>query len=238
MKKHKPLDGQITIDEYIKRLTPKPFNKKLPAGYKQSRSLDNFFRANFAADNEWGIPEIQKTDVDLTGAKWVSFGEKAAIKDPANTVLHFYIDDYKFNIVWDAPHRYINLFRQCRAVVTPDFSNYNDMPKAQHLWNHYRRQWVGRYWQDRGVNVICSLSWGVGCLYDWSFEGIPQHTVCAASFVSENMNKEAAVYEMMEALDVVKPSALFIKCGAKDEEALREYFDFEVIPTYRFKGGG
>ena len=209
--------------------------KEKPLDYKQSKRLDNFFRTDFEyGGNGWGIPETAPYTGDLSGIEWVSFGEKAKIKDFSNIGLHFYIDDYKFESVWTTPDKWIDMFQKCRAVVTPDFSNYTDMPKAQQLWNHYRRQWCARHWQERGVNVVSSLSWGTGQVYDWSFAGIPKGTTVAASFVGGALDRKTALRELQSVMATVEPCKLYIKANAKDAAALRDFVDFELINPYNW----
>ena len=91
--------------------------------------LDNLFTMTTETANEWGIPETESFTDDLTGIEWVSFNQKEKIKDPANIGIHHYIEDYQFSTVWNKPDKYIDLFRRCRAVVTPDFSNFTDTPR-------------------------------------------------------------------------------------------------------------
>ena len=211
----------------------------IPDDYKQTKNLGNFFKAEFdTGANEWGVPETAPFVEDLSGIEWVSFGEKAKVKDFSNIGLHFYIDDYKFESVWTKPDKWLEVFQQCRAVITPDFSNYTDMPKAQQLWNHYRRQWCGKYWQDNGVNIVSSLSFGIGQIYDWSFAGIPQGTMVAASFVGDAVSADKGIEDMKRAIETVKPRKVFIKANKADEKLLRAYFDFELIPPYQFKRKG
>jgi hypothetical protein len=211
------------------------FKPKPQAGYKQTKNLDNLFRTDFEPGvNEWGIPDTEPFTGDLTGIEWVSFGEKAKISDPSNIGIHFYIDDYKFESVWTQPDKWIDLFKQCRAVVSPDFSNYTDMPKAQQLWNHYRRQWCARFWQDRGVNVISSLSWGIGQMQEWNFAGIPQGTTVATSFVGDEIDRESGIAELKQVLSIVNPCKLYIKTNLKDEKILKDHLDFEVINPYNW----
>ena len=211
----------------------KIFEEK-PDNYKQTKNLDNFFKADIQGDNEWGIPETNPCNIDLSGVQWLSFGEKASIKNPENIALHFYIDDYKFNTLWENPDKYIDLFRGCKAVITCDFSNYADMPKAQQLWSHYKRQWLGKYWQDNGVNIISSLSWANGQIYDWSFSGIPEGTTVALSFVGDNIDKQKSIDELRDVINSVKPSKIYIKANKADQELLYD-FDCEFIQPYLFK---
>ncbi len=53
---------------------------------------------------------------------------------PANCGVHFYLDDYQFERVWNAPERYVEKLRKFSCVLTPDFSLYLDMPRAMKIW--------------------------------------------------------------------------------------------------------
>ena len=35
--------------------------------------------------------------------------------------VHFYMDDYKFESVWNHPQAALKVFRRCGGVITPDF---------------------------------------------------------------------------------------------------------------------
>jgi len=202
----------------------------------RGRGLDNLFTLNPTGVNEFDIPTTYPfTDDSISEVKWVDFNNKQKILSPENTATHFYIEDYQFTSIWNKPERYLPLFRKLKAVVTPDFSNYTDMPKPMDMWNCYRRQWCGAFWQDNGINVISSLSWAVGKIYDWTFAGIPEGTTCATSFVCNRMDKEQVIDELLMVVEKIKPHKLFIKCNTKDEDYLRKYFDFTVIQPYNWR---
>ncbi|MCL2014591.1 MAG: DUF4417 domain-containing protein [Oscillospiraceae bacterium] len=203
----------------------------------RGKALDNLFVFNPGGDNMWDIPSTEPFTDDLSDVKWIDFNNKQKITNHENTATHFYIQDYQFSSVWNKSEKYLPLLQKLKAVVTPDFSNYTDMPKAQDLWNCYRRQWCGHYWQQHGVNVISSLSWGVGKIYEWTFAGIPKGTTCATSFVCDRMDKETAIDELLLVLDRLQPHTLFVKCNNKDEEYLRKYIDFIIIPPYNWRRG-
>lgn len=50
---------------------------------------------------------------------------------------------------------------------------YTDFPKAIQIYNHYRKHWLGRYWQDHGLTVIPTIAWSTPDSYDWCFDGEP-----------------------------------------------------------------
>jgi len=203
----------------------------------RGKALDNLFKMVVCEQNEWGIPRLKPFTDGLDGIEWNDFNNKKQIKNRAKTAIHFYIEDYQFEVVWRNPDKYISLFKDCAAVVTPDFSNYTDMPKAQHLWNHYRRQWLGAYWQKRGINIIPSLSWAVGHLYDFCFMGIPKNTTLATSFTNSRMDKETAILDLSCLIDVLKPCKLFIKASDSETAVLKEFFEFEQIKPHKYTKG-
>lgn len=85
----------------------------------------------------------------------------------------FFIDDYQFNRLWTAPDVYLPMLSGFRCVATPDFSMYTDFPKAIQIYNHYRKHWLGRYWQDYGITVIPTIAWSTPDSYEWCFDGEP-----------------------------------------------------------------
>ena len=104
------------------------------------QALENHFKAHYPADNEYGIPEIKPCNLDLDGIEWIRFrdwtrNDDRKKTDFSNVGIHFFIEDYEFNAVWTNPDKYLDIFKQCKAVATPDFSLYSDMPKALQIYN-------------------------------------------------------------------------------------------------------
>lgn len=64
--------------------------------------------------------------------------------------VHFFIDDYQFERVWNRPGLYAAMLAKYDCVLTPDFSTYTDMPTPMKLWNIYRSRAVGNYFQSQG----------------------------------------------------------------------------------------
>ena len=91
--------------------------------------------------------------------------------------------------MWNDPDRYIDLFRRFRYVLTPDFSLYTDFPKALQVYNHYRKHWLGAYWQLNGINVIPTVCWSDKESFEWCFDGEPTHSVVAVSSVGTQRSK-------------------------------------------------
>ena len=169
--------------------------------------LDNFEKAIFPGDGRYDIPLLNPETADGLPAEWIPFNYASSETRRADKGAHFFLDDYQFERTWNDPDRYTKLLSEFSCVLAPDFSTYRDMPMAMQLYNHYRKHWLGAYWQMHGLRVIPTISWSTPESYDWCFSGEPVGGVVAVSSVGCLKNKDAtrlflAGYEeMMKRLD-------------------------------------
>jgi len=98
-----------------------------------------------------------------------------------NTWIHFYIDDYRFESVWNNPAQYLMFLKRLGGVITPDYSVCRDFPLVMQMWNTYRNRAFAYWLQNNGVNIIPNISWGDERTYDFAFEGIAQGGTVAVS---------------------------------------------------------
>lgn len=98
-----------------------------------------------------------------------------------NCGVHFFIDDYRFERVWNDPKRYLAVLENFECVLTPDFTLYTDMPKALKIYNVYRNRLIGQYFQRNGVRVIPTVSWADADSFSYCFAGIPAQATVAVS---------------------------------------------------------
>ena len=98
-----------------------------------------------------------------------------------NKGIHFFIDDYQFERLWNNPRKYMNVLGQFDCCLTPDFSLYLDMPIAMQIWNVYRSRMIGQIMQDNCITVIPTLSWSVPESYQFCFDGIEPGCTVAVS---------------------------------------------------------
>jgi len=106
-------------------------------------------------------------------------------KHPEKIGVHFFLHDYQFERVWKYPDRYVEILKKFAYVLSPDFSPYEDMPKALKIYNVYRNRWCARYWQDNGVRVIPTVTWSDNDTLEYCLDGIPQHSTIAISTMGE-----------------------------------------------------
>lgn len=95
--------------------------------------------------------------------------------------LHFFIQDQRFECVWNNPRRYLPVFQRFEGVISPDFSIYREMPLAMQLWNTYRNRAIACWLERNGVSVIPNVRWGDERSYDFAFEGLPRGGIVAVS---------------------------------------------------------
>ena len=149
----------------------------------------------------------------------------AKTSERKNVGIHFFIDDYQFERVWNAPMDYMDQLSEYDCVLTPDFSLYMDMPIAMKIWNVYRSRLIGQMMQDSGIRVIPTLSWAEPQTYQFCFDGLPAGGTVAVSTVGVMRDKSArAIWAdgMTEAIKRLKPKNI-ICYGSKLD------FDFGKI---------
>lgn len=134
--------------------------------------------------------------------------------------IHFFIDDYQFERVWNSPSKYINLFKNLNGVITTDFSMYLDMPKALQIYNCYRNRAVASYLQEEGINIIPTVSWGNEASFEWCFDGIAYGSAVAVSSngcMQNKISKDAFLKGFNKMLEVINPCQI-IFVGKVPEE--------------------
>lgn len=131
-------------------------------------------------DDFWQMPIIKAgayTPTDLIGFNYAkTSAEKKAY-------IHFYVDDYQFERVWNDPDKYFGILAEYDGILSPDFSLYMDMPMPMKIWNVYRSRQIGAYYQSKGLNVIPTLSWAEPESFEFCFKGIEPGGVVSVSTI-------------------------------------------------------
>lgn len=205
-------------------------------------NLDKFI---FPGTGSYDIPVITADpNIEPHRITWIPFNYAKTEKDPAGKGVHFFVDDYQFARLWNRPDTYIPLLQRFAAVCAPDFSTYTDMPKAMQIYNHYRKHWLGAYWQARGIKVVPTISWSDESSYEWCFDGEPKDSVVAISSVGCMADAEstrlfmAGYNEMMKRLTPTQ-IIFYGKCPAEcDWNAVKIEAHYERIKRERIAKHG
>ena len=158
-----------------------------PPDYKSAtqelkENILNLGVAQFGGVGKYDIPEILPTYEMPEVKEWIGFNYVLSDKNPEGKGVHFFIDDYQFERVWNNPTIYIEKLQRYAAVMAPDFSPYGDMPLATQIFNHYRKHLVARYWQDYGITVIPTIRASTDRRsLEWYLDGEPSGSVVAYS---------------------------------------------------------
>lgn len=190
----------------------------------------------FVGEHE--MPALERCDA--VPSVLVPFNLAMTIRETEGCV-HFFIDDYQFERVWRAPGRYIDCLRRFRCVISPDFSQYIDMPYAQRMWNNYRGKLLGAFLQAQGLTVIPNVTWSTADSYAYCFEGIPVGSVIAINSTGvarHGLSRYLWLKGYREALRRLRPTAI-VRYGnviEGEDEARGVYFYNDRLKYLRSHG--
>lgn len=105
--------------------------------------------------------------------------------------LHFYLDDYQFERVWNNQKKYMEILGAFSYVIQPDFSVWRDKPFPEQLYAHYKKQYLGALWQSAGITVVPCIGWAGVDTYDFCFDGVPAGGIVSVSSVGTQNNPES-----------------------------------------------
>jgi len=201
--------------------------------------LDNLHLKKFVnfADG-YEMPTLKACNIIPTSL--VSFNAALTAKDH-NQCVHFFIDDYQFERIWNLPDRYVECLRQFQCVIAPDFSQYTDMPYPQRMWNNYRGKFIGAWLQSQGVTVIHNVTWSLPDSYEYCFDGIPQQSVIAINSTGAaryGLTRFLWLKGYREALSRLRPLAV-IRYGTMipgEDTSVSIYFNNERVLNLRSYG--
>ena len=176
----------------------------------------NLNKATFNGVGKYDIPQLEPTyDYEIGEIKeWIGFNYVLSDKEPEGKAVHFFLDDYQFERVFNNPDKYINKLQQYECVLSPDFSPYCDMPHVTQIFNHYRKHWCARYFQENGIKVIPTIR----CSTDersleWYLDGEPCEGVVAYSsmWIKEDTESyDIAKKEWCGMIEKLKPTKVFL----------------------------
>lgn len=161
----------------------------------QYRTSQTMLRNQFEGSGHFQIPIIPKAsfmDEEFEDLLLIGFDRARADDEKnSNRIVHFFLYDYKFERVWEDAEKELKKLKSYRAVLSPDFSMYQEMNPTIQLYNTFRNRWCGAYWACKGLRVIPTVSWGNENTFDFCFLGIPKGSTVAVStyMVSEHDNR-------------------------------------------------
>lgn len=178
------------------------------------RNILNLNYANYKGVGKYDIPQIAPVYELPEIKEWIGFNYVLSDNNPSGKAVHFFVDDYQFERVWNEPNRYLEKLSQYACVLAPDFSPYMDMPLATQIYNHYRKHWLAKYWQESGITVIPTIRASADPRsLEWYLEGEPTRSiVCISSMWTANETDENYFVneEFRRMKDALEPSKIFV----------------------------
>ena len=176
-------------------------------------------------EGKYQMPKLHSVDYVPNG--FIGFNEMLTSKDHDKGV-HFYVDDYQFERIWNKPTDYLQRLFEFDCMLTPDFSLYTEMPLAMQIWNTYRSRLIGQMGQRMGMIVIPTVSWCREDSFEFCFDGLPKKSTLSVSTMGvkqEEYNFSLWASGMDAMIERLKPERLLIYGG----EVPYDYGNIEIV---------
>ena len=188
---------------------------------------------NTPLEGQFEFPKLKPTQTTFGKYDALAFNFAAITEQKQKFFLHYYIDYNQFESVWRYPEKYLELIKQFKGVVSPDFSLFRDMPKAMQIWNNYRSKALAAFWQANGIDVIPNVSWADDSSFEWCFDGLPKHSTVAVSSVGCMKQPSATLAfckGFQKMIEVLEPTHILFY--GKIPESLKENKKLIQIATH------
>ncbi|MBO4844727.1 MAG: DUF4417 domain-containing protein [Lachnospiraceae bacterium] len=168
-----------------------------------------FLRNEYVSEGRWDFPVVKKQDINLENVELISYSDISSA-DTKNLYkgVHFFIDDWRFETLYNKPDRSIETLSKFRFVLTPDYSLYAEMPLWRQIESVGKARWVGANWQKHGLDVIPTISWARTPSFDFCFSSIEKNCIVAIGMIGCKSNHRAFMQGYNEMLNRIEPEAV------------------------------
>lgn len=177
-----------------------------------------FLRNQFKSVGMFRLPLVKKQEISLEDVSLIGY-DKVNQSNDYKSIVHFFLDDYKFESIYNNPEKKIEVLRKFKAVLTPDFSMFVEMPIALQLFATFKNRWTGAYLQQQGIKVILTVRWGDLTSFNFCFDGIEKDSIVAVSTIGIKNQKSHFLLGYNEMLSRIKPSKII--CYGKPFEEMK-----------------
>mgnify|MGYP002857165539 CR=1 FL=1 len=191
----------------------------------------------FPCDNEFEIPSLRlDMQPKYCEIPFVLFGEQArTFQMNGQGTLHFYTDDYRFgDSLFQHPEKILK--HNPANIVEPNYSLFNETPIAFGLQQVYKKRFISRSMQERGIKVFADLNVAPK-FYKLNMLGIPKgyQAFCTRGYEDRLYHLEFEL-KMAEFIADGNP-LLFVVYGGgiKVKRFCREHQLIHVTPTISIK---
>lgn len=139
--------------------------------------------------------------------------------------VHFFVDDFRFETIYDHPEKALERYGKYRFLLTPDYSLYAEMDPWRQIESVGKARWVGAKWQANGKIVIPTVSWGLARSFEFCFDGIQKNSIVAVGMIGCKRNKADFLKGYYQMLTKIEPEAIICLGDPFDE------MDGNIIPV-------
>lgn len=178
---------------------------------KRMRVNPLFMRNTFHSEGKWGIPLVRKQDILLSAdTRLISYSDIRLNDNDVNKQcgVHFFIDDYRFNGIYQHPEKSLTRLSQYAFLLTPDFSTYSEMDMWRQIESVAMNRWTGAYWQSKGFLVIPTISWSTPRSYEFCFDGVEKGSSVAVGMIGCKRNRLSFMSGYYKMLERIEPSTV------------------------------
>lgn len=173
------------------------------------RTATTFLRSGFSTEGKWNFAKISKQNLDMTSIDMIAYSDtKSNDKYNTHKGVHFFVDDYRFESVYNTPERSLPKLGQYRFVLTPQFSCYSEMDMWRQIESIGKSRWCGAYWQSKGMTVVPSLCWSLYPSFDFCFDGIEKGSIVAVGTIGCRHSKASFMHGYNYMLQKINPEAI------------------------------
>ena len=202
----------------------------------------------FPSKNKFDIPELRSDRLYSGPIDDVCFGPRDNLEKgktylclygqhkldntAKGNVIGFFVDDRRFEVVWNNAVLVLNKFKEIRpkALMAPNFSLWADEPLPYQIMSWYKTQWCARYWQEAGFDIIPTLNWSSKKSFEFCFLGLPQ-SIPLVAIQCRNIRTEKEKRRFLEGLLKAKEVLNFKKCVCYGE-GINKFKEFLVGLDY------
>ena len=186
----------------------------------------------FGSSNKFGIPDLLlDMQAETLEQPFEIWGDKGRTRYMPGT-MSFYTDDSKFTTIYDKPDDL--LLCKCYAVVEVNYSVVEDSPAAWAIWCAFRKKWLARYWQSRGVKIFVDLCVPYKYL-DLFLMGVPKGWSAFAfrGFTNSTTDQDNLIVEKVKEHCGVTNLNAFVYGGGKKCQDFAERHGFPYVADRR-----
>ena len=161
---------------------------------------------------KYGIPLLHKASPVAANIQLVACSDTKAHDREENLHkgVHFFVDDYRFQGIYNNPQKSLNRYAQYDFLLSPDFSLYADMPLWKQIENVAKNRWVGTFWQNEGLKVIPTISWSTARSFEFCFDGVEVGSSVAVGMIGCKKNRLGFMRGYTAMLDKLQPCQIIV----------------------------